>query len=300
METKEQKKKDTSKIYFLIAVIVALLGTNAYLFFQKNKSDKRIVTVSEERTALQAELEKLELELDQANTTTAHLSDDLKAKEEELKAKIAQLRVALNKGQLTARELEKAKEDVTQLRYFVTKYTKDIEALEQKNAVLTSERDSLRSEVDNVSRVAQNLSKANDSLNVKVREGAALKTSSIEIASFKVKSNGKETQVTRANTAQKIKVAFTINPNPIATKGMHDIYMRIIDPAGNLIIGEGGIFNANNQEFQYTYKTAVEYNGETKSYILDWTNRVPFESGTYSVILYADGATMGRGSFSLK
>ncbi|MFD1628900.1 hypothetical protein [Pseudopedobacter beijingensis] len=300
METKEQKKKDTSKIYFLIAVIVALLGTNAYLFFQKNKSDKRIVTVSEERTALQAELEKLELELEQANTTTIHLSDDLKAKEEELKAKIAQLRVALNKGQLTARELEKAKEDVTQLRYFVTKYTKDIETLEQKNAVLTSERDSLRSQVDNVSRVAQNLSKANDSLNVKVREGAALKTSSIEIASFKVKSNGKETQVTRANTAQKIKVAFTINPNPIATKGMHDIYMRIIDPAGNLIIGEGGIFNANNQEFQYTYKTAVEYNGETKSYILDWTNRVPFESGTYSVILYADGATMGRGSFSLK
>ncbi|WP_353133864.1 hypothetical protein [Pseudopedobacter sp.] len=300
MENQEQKKKDTNKIYFLIAVIVALLGTNAYLFFQKNKSDKRIVTVSDERTALQAELEKLEVELEQATTTTTQLSDDLKVKDEELKAKIAELRTALNKGQLTAGELQKAKEDIKQLRYFVTKYTDDIEILQQKNASLTSERDSLKATVSNVSRVAEDLSKANDSLNTKVKEGAAIKTSYVEIGTFRVRSNGKETQVTRANTAQKIKVAFTINPNPLAFKGMHDIYMRVMDPAGNLIIGEGGMFIANNQEYQYTYKTALEYNGEAKSYVVDWANRAPFEAGTYTVILYADGGTMGRGTFSLK
>src|SRR5690606_4876176 len=144
MENQEQKKKDTNKIYFLIAVIVALLGTNAYLFFQKNKSDKRIVTVSDERTALQTELEKLETELEQANTTGTQLSEELKSKDEELRAKIAQLRIALNKGQLTAGELSKAREDVKQLRYFVTKYTSDIDELEQRNAALTIERDSLK------------------------------------------------------------------------------------------------------------------------------------------------------------
>lgn len=301
MDNQEQKKKkDTNKIYFLIAVIVALLGTNAYLFFQKTKSDQRIVTVSDEKTALQTELEKLEAELDQANSATGELSEELKTKDEELKAKIIQLRDALNKGTLTAGELAKAREDVKQLKYFVSKYTNDIDDLIQKNAALTGERDSLKSTVNDVKQLATRLSRSNDSLNVRVKAGAALKTSAIDVMAFKIRSNGKETDVTRASTAQKIKVQFAINTNPIAEKGMHDVFMRILDPAGNLIIGEGGAFIANEQQLQYTYKTAIEFNGEGKTFMLDWTNRNAFERGTYTVILYADGYTMGKGTFSLK
>lgn len=300
MENQVQKKKDTNKIYFLIAVIVALLGTNVYLFFQKSQSDERVVTISDDKTALQTELEKLESELEQANNSTGELSEELKVKDEELKAKIAQLRKALNKGQLTAGELSKAKEDVKQLRYFVNKYTTDMEDLRQQNLLLAGERDSLKTTVNNVKQIADNLSKANDSLNVKVQAGAALKTSAIQIAAFRNRNSGKETLVTKANTAQKIKVSFSINPNPIAEKGNHDIFMRLIDPAGNLIIGEGGSFTANNQDLQYTYKTAIEFNGEAKTFTLDWMNRNAFEAGTYTVLLYADGYSMGRGTFALK
>ncbi|RKD19072.1 hypothetical protein BCY91_14465 [Pelobium manganitolerans] len=301
MDSQEQKKKkDTNKIYFLIAVIVALLGTNVYLYFQKNKSDQRIVTVSDEKTALQTELEKLEAELEQATSATGELSDELKLKDEELKAKIAQLREALSKGKLTAGELARAKEDVKQLRYFVTKYAKDIDDLTKKNQELAGERDSLKTTVSNVTQLADKLSRSNDSLNVRVKAGAALKTSSVDIVAFRIKNNGRETNVTRANTAQKIKVQFAINTNPIAEKGTHDIYMRVLDPAGNLIIGEGGTFMANDQTLQYTYKTAIEFNGEAKIFTLDWVNRNPFEPGNYTVILYADGYTMGRGTFNLK
>ncbi len=296
----QKKKKDTNKIYFLIAVIVALLGTNVYLFLQKNKSDQRVVTVGDQKDALRTELEKLETELDQANNSSGELSEELKVKDEELKAKIAQLRVALGKGKLTAGELAKAKEDVKQLRYFVGKYTDDIDGLIKKNNALTGERDSLKSTVNDVKQLATRLSKSNDSLNVRVKAGAALKTSAIDIMAFKIKSSGKEVDVTKANTAQKIKVQFTINTNPIAEKGLHDVYMRILDPAGNLIIGEGGAFIANDQQLQYTYKTAIEFNGEGKTYVLDWTNRNAFEAGTYTVILYTDGYTTGRGTFSLK
>ncbi|TKC00991.1 hypothetical protein [Pedobacter cryophilus] len=300
MENQGQKKKDTNKIYFLIAVIVALLGTNVYLFFQKNKSDQRVVTVNDDKTALQTELEKLETELEQANSSTGQLSEELKVKDEELKAKIAQLRVALGKGQLTAGELAKAKEDVKQLRYFVNKYTGDIDQLQKQNAMLTGERDSLKTTVTSVKQLADNLSKKNDSLFVKVKAGAAIKTSSLQIGAFRSRTSGKEIGVTKASTAQKIKVNFTINTNPIAEKGTHDIYMRILDPAGNLITGEGGTFVANDQELQYTYKTALEFNGEAKNFTIDWNNRSPFQVGNYTVILYADGYTMGRGTFALK
>lgn len=300
MENQGQKKKDTNKIYFLIAVIVALLGTNAFLYFKQNKSNERIVTISDEKTALQTELEKLESELEQANNSSGELSEELKIKDEILKAKIAQLRAALTKGTLTAGELAKAKEDVKQLRYFVGKYTNDIDGLIKQNQQLTGERDSLKTTVKSVKQLADNLIKSNDSLNYKVKVGAALKTTDVQIGIFRIKSSGKETEVTRANTAQKIKVNFTINANSLAEKGNHDVYMRILDPASNLIVGEGGNFIANDQNLQYTYKTALEFNSEAKNFTIDWVNRDAFKIGTYTVILYADGYTMGKGTFNLR
>lgn len=300
MENQSPKKRDTNKIYFLIAVIVALLATNVYLFLQKNKSDQRIVTVSDEKTSLQTELQKLETELEQANNSSTQLSEELKIKDVELRAKIAQLKTALNKGQLTAGDLAKAREDVKQLRYFVNKYTVDIDDLQKKNAMLTGERDSLKTTVTDVKQIAVKLGKANDSLNVKVKAGAAIKTSSVQTTAFKIRSNSKEAVVVKASTAQKIKVTFTVNTNPIAEKGSHDIFMRILDPSGNLISGESGVFTANDQELQYTYKTSVEFNGEAKTITLDWSNKNKFTIGDYTIILYADGYTMGRGTFNLK
>jgi hypothetical protein len=57
---------------------------------------------------------------------------------------------------------------------------------------------------------------------------------------------------------------------------------------------------ANDQNLQYTYKTALEFNGEAKNFNIDWVNQDTFKVGTYTVILYADGYTMGKGTFSLR
>ena len=82
---------------------------------------------------------------------------------------------------------------------------------------------------------------------------------------------------------------------------MHDIYMRIIDPDGNLLISDNGsMFVADDEELQYTYKTAVEFSNDGKVYTIDWTNPASFQKGTYTVVLYADGYTMGRGSVALR
>ena len=46
-------KRDSNKIYFLIVVIVALLGTNAYLFFRDKKANERIVTITDEKSQME-------------------------------------------------------------------------------------------------------------------------------------------------------------------------------------------------------------------------------------------------------
>ncbi|MBC7744279.1 MAG: hypothetical protein H7096_04190 [Flavobacterium sp.] len=296
-----QPSRNSNKIYFLVAVILALLGTNAYLFFKEKKSNERIVTISDEKSRMQTEIDKIEAELDNSNSTNIKLSEEMQKEQDLARAKISELRGALKKGTLNQGQLAKAQEDIKQLRYFVTKYTADISELKQQNAVLTTERNTLRSTVDSVLIKANDLEKVNEELNTKVKAAASIKTGNISIIPLRVRNNGKETDVTKASTTKKLRVNFSIVNNSIAEKGMHDIYIRIIDPDGNLLIADNGsMFMADDEELQYTYKTAVEFSNDGKVYSIDWTNPAAFQKGTYTVVLYADGYTMGRGAIALR
>lgn len=294
-------RKNSNVIYFLIAVVVALLGTDVYLYTQKNKSDTKIVYQNDEKTRLQTELDSLEAQIEQVNTGRAKMSVEMQAKNDSLRSKIKVLRSELAKGKLTVAELGKAQEDIKQLRYFVTKYTADIEELKKQNVTLTTERDTLKTNLATVNEKATTLEKQNQELDTKVKVASAIKIGSANVVAYKIKNSGKESDVTKAKQAQKIKINFTIASNAVAEKGLHDVYVRIIDPTGNLITPtDAGPFNADSQDLQYTYKTAIDFKDDGSGYTIDWVNAMPFQKGTYTVVMYADGYTMGKTEFILK
>lgn len=297
----QQPKKNSNVIYFLIAVVVALLGTDVYLYTQKNKSDVKVVYQNDEKTRLQTELDSLEAQIEQVNAGRAKMSVAMQAKNDSLRLKIRVLRSELAKGKLTVAELGKAQEDIKQLRYFVTKYTADIEELKKQNTTLATERDTLKTNLATVSQKATDLEQKNQELDTKVKVASAIKVATSDVVAYKVKNSGKESDVTKAKQAQKIKINFTVATNAVAEKGLHDVYIRIIDPTGNLITQtDSGTFNADSQDLQYTYKTSIDYRDDGSGYTIDWINPAPFQKGTYTVLLYADGYTMGKTSITLK
>jgi predicted RNase H-like nuclease (RuvC/YqgF family) len=300
-------KKNSNVIYFLIVVILALLGTDVYLYMKKNNSDEKIVYQNDEKTRLQTELDSLEAQVEQVNAGKTKMSVAMQAKNDSLQSKIKVLRVELAKGKLTQAELGKAQEDVKQLRYFVTKYTADIDELKKQNATLTTERDTLKTNLtavsqkaDNLSQQATTLQKQNQDLDNKVKIASALKVGIANVVAYKIKGSGKEVDVSRASPAKKIKINFTIASNAVAEKGPHDIFVRIIDPTGNLITAGGGAFNADGQDLQYTYRTSIDFKDDGSGYTIDWVNPAAFQKGVYTVLLYADGYTMGKTSLTLK
>jgi hypothetical protein len=118
---------------------------------------------------------------------------------------------------------------------------------------------------------------------------------------YKVKSNGKESDETKAKNVNKLKISFTVAGNQVAAKGTHDIFFRIIDPAGNLITAtDGGTFTADGTELQASYRPSIDFYDDGKTYTVDWMSQQPFQKGTYTIIMYADGYTMGKGSIFLK
>lgn len=294
-------KKNSNVIYFLIAVVVALLGTDVYLYTQKNKSDTKIVYQNDEKTRLQTELDSLEAQIEQVNSGRTKMTAQMQAKNDSLRTTIAILRKKLAKGQLTVAELGKAQEDIKQLRYFVTKYTADIEELKTQNTTLATERDTLKSNLATVNEKATALEQKNQELDTKVKVASAIKIGSANVVAYKIKNSGKEDDVTKAKQAQKLKINFTVASNAVAEKGLHDVFVRVIDPTGNLITPtDSGTFNADSQDLQYTYKTAIDFRDDGSGYTIDWLNAAPFQKGTYTILLYADGYTMGKTSITLK
>jgi predicted nuclease with TOPRIM domain len=297
----QEPKKNSNVIYFLIVVILALLGTDVYLYMKKNTSDQKIVYQNDEKTRLQTELDSLEAQVEQVNSGRIKMSVEMQAKNDSLKSKIKFLRIALAKGKLTQADLAKAQEDVKQLRYFVTKYTADIEELKKTNTSLANERDTLKTNLSTVSEKASTLEKQNQDLDTKVKVASALKVATTSVVGYKVKKNGKETDETKAKNVNKLKINFTVASNAVAAKGSHDVYIRIIDPTGNLITGnDSGTFNADGQELQSTYKTSIDFKDDGVNYTVDWTYASPFQKGTYTVLLYTDGYTMGKTGVTFK
>ncbi len=293
-------KVDRNKVVFLVIVITALLGINAYLYIKDKQQSSRFVTVSTEKERLNLEVEKIEAELDKVNSLNIVLNDKLTQEQKIARDKISELKSALQKGQLTQGDLDKAKQQIEELREFVKNYNDQIVRLEKENLYLKTERDSLKTSVNNYSEKAENLERENENLNAKVKVGAALKASNIKIEAYKVKSSGKNVLVTRASTANKLTINFAIVANPLAEKNYHKVYLRVFDPAGNLIANENNLFEINGQQMQYSSAIEFSYNDDETSYKIDWTNPKEFIKGNYSIILYADGYVMGKSQIELR
>ncbi len=301
MDIQNASKKDNNKIYFLLIVVLALFATNGILFFRNKKAQEQVLKLSDEKTLMQTEIDKIEAALDKSNNDYALLSEDMQQQQEQARVKIAELREALRKGELTKQELGSAQKEVEQLKELVNQYFAQIEELKKQNADLTNQRDSLKTTVGSVTERAQSLEKQNQELDKKVRAAAALKAIALKAIALKVKSSGKESSVSKSSTAKKLSIVFKLVENEFAEKGMHNVYIRVVDPENNTINGtNGNITLANGEEVNTSYNTAIEYANDSRLYTISWTNPNPFKKGIYSVLLYADGFLMGSTKVELK
>jgi cell division protein FtsB len=289
----QESKKSNNKIYLLLLVVLALFTTNAILYIRNKKADEQVVQLSDDKTRMQTEIDKIEADLDKANSNYAALSDSMKNEQATAREKIGQLREALRKGELTQKQLILAQEDVKQLRYFVTKYVADIEVLRQEN-------ESLKSSVTAANEQVRSLEGQNKDLNKKVSAATALKAFGVSVTAVRIKSSGKESTVSKADPAQKLNISFNLVDNDFAQKALHTIFMRVLDPSGNVVGATGTSILASGETIDFSYKTAIEFANDGRVYTLGWNNPGAFLKGQYTITMYADGYMLGTGKITLK
>jgi cell division protein FtsB len=304
MEVNQAPKKDTKKIYILLAVIVLLISTNIFLWMQKDQTETRFEQSTDEKEKLQLQLNQLEAELTETTANADSLNESLIAKDEELKAKVSQLQIALRRGNLSAAELERARNEIDQLRYYIKKYQDEISVLKQENEMLASENSGLKKTVETEQRKSSDLIDQNISLSNKVAVASLLKANSIVAKGFRMRSNGKESETDRVKTLEKIRVTFNLADNQVAPQGTREFYLRVVNPQGIAEVvtdANDSKFNADGSELQYSAKASFNFENKAgETYNIVWSKSSTITAGVYTLTLYADGASIGTTTITLK
>ena len=94
--------------------------------------------------------------------------------------------------------------------------------------------------------------------------GSILQTSNFLAQAIRVKSNGKQTETTRAGRANMLKGCFTLIENKIASSGNKYIYLRIISPEGSVLSlpSKEHIKTNNETQLEISAKREINYQND--------------------------------------
>ena len=202
-----------------------------------------------------------------------------------------------------AAEITRLKKELATVRAILRSYVLQIDSLNRLNAELTEENTRVRSELEASNQQNMQLTSSNQSLSEKVAIASQLNAANIDI--MMLVKNGKE-RTTHPHKigavglvkATGMKVKFVLSRNTTAQNGMRTIYVRIINPSGEVIPG-GGNCVVDGKNVACTAHEEIEYTGEERhmSMFVPKTTMMP---GRYVVQVIADGHEIGSRGIELE
>lgn len=300
-KAQDEKPKNSSKIYFFILAIVALLATNAYYAIRYKNLGKQVEVLNSEKSQLEIEIDRIEAELNRVTGENLELAAEFQEEHDSARALIAELRSQLDADpNISQDDLLKTQQEIRRLRSLVEQYSTDLESLKDENRELSAERDNLQNSISSITERVGELEAENSGLEEMVKSASVLKVSSMNITPQRANDNEQSDAETRARRTDKFRIHFTIANNPLAATGTHTIYYRITEPSGNLLT-DGSIFEVNNEEIQYTEAGIIDFQNDGKQHSIEWEPQdYKFQKGTYTVILYTTESILGRAAIVLK
>ena len=200
---------------------------------------------------------------------------------------------------VTEADILAAKKDVAQLKGDVSVLRTSLNELKMRNELLQRENMHLSDQVSSTGMKIDALSQENNNLKDKVIAASALKVSNIQVNGISVSKKGSIETETRARRVDQLQILFSIADNTLAKGGNKEVFIRVIDPSGNLFGDANNIFYVHGEKLQYTFKDVINFTNNGEEYQFLWPLD-KFKKGAYTVLLYNDNAIMGRAGVVLK
>ena len=313
----ESKKKDGIYV-FIIILLIAALGALGLLIANKNKN---LNQCSIEKASLESDMAGMEDMMGQyVGSEKGNIKEDLRSMlemyDDQLlknnankdsiqfqKDKITSLIQELdNNKKSSARQIYKYKKESETLRKIMKGYIQTIDSLNTLNVGLRTDLETTNKTLTNVSTERDELKEKTTKLESKVAAGARLNAFNIYTSGMKYKLDGSLKENETAGKVAKVRSCFTIGENAIAQSGTKNIYLQVITPDGKVLYQRSSnVINIDGANILYSDKKEIDYQNQSIDVCVYYdTNGADLVKGNYVVKLYADGAVIGKDSFTLK
>ncbi len=311
-ELEKDDKRQDKKRNILVIIIVLLVLLNGFFAFNHFRTQRKIQHTESKRNELDSlyklaiyDIEQAKEKLNLMKGKNAELDKKLIEKEKLLIEKQDYITALLNKNELSAIEILKARNLVNTLREDSNKYIEELAKLNKEMLLLKYEKDSLTEAVNNKISENEILLEDKNMLDAKVALASLLKPFNITGIGVRYRSGNQITETNVAKKTEKLKVCFDIPENKIAETGQKEIYVKIISPNGSTIAIESngsGVFTEaeTGEPIQYTIAAAFDYEQAQKNVCVFWQQNTNYTKGVYRIKLYQKNTFLSEGSFELR
>jgi hypothetical protein len=305
--TTTPQRSSNSKNIVIGLLAVALLGSWAYFLMKINRSDKEILSKTEEGVHYMSQRDSLEslykFTLDKYDSVTVannDLSGKLTGKQSEISKLKGEINSILKKKNATASELARAKTLIEELNSQIETLQAENARLTGENQTLTAEKAQLIVEKDTLTANLTTTQAEKKVLEETVDVGSTFSASNIAMTPIKQKGD-KEKETTTAKRVDKLVISFDVE-NRITKSGPADMYIIVTAPDGKVMSeATGGTFTTREEgDKSFTSKLTVPYEQGKRQNVQLPLTQDKFQVGDYKIQVYHNGFKIGEGVTTLK
>ena len=280
------------------AVCIVLIGVLVYMNTQmkarQEENEQMIEVLKMDKAEMENEYQQFAMQYNEMMTQINNdsLINQLSIEQERVQKLLQELKET---KATNAREIMRLKKELATLRAILKDYVMQIDSLNRENQALKVDNDKLRNQNERAQAHITDLSTEKEQLVEKVAIASQLNATNI----ITVAKNKKGKETNKISKAKKFAISFNIARNVTTQTGMRTIYVRIATPMGT-ILTNGGTFQYENRDLQYSISKEVEYTGEELPVTVYWDIAESLSAGEYRVDIFADGQNIGTSTFSVK
>lgn len=300
--------KGKSPILIVTIVLAVLLllavafGITQVVSLKSEVNEARLANeelqLDNEQLKLSNEFDMLNAEFQQYEDQAQRLSNDtILAKYTAAKAKVEQLMKEIKNEKVKSQaRINELQNEISTLKGLLRHYIAQIDSLNKENAGLKAENQEIRSQNERLNTRVEEVTRNNESLNQRMALAEKLNVTGVSLTALK--NNGKEEK--NITKAKQLMISFTIPQNNSTPVGEKTIWLRLVNPEGQLL-GSGGSFPFEGRSLAATARKVVEYAGDEVSGIrIYWDVNTTLTPGDYTVELFTDGYRLASRRFTMK
>ena len=295
IERREAQRKaggNLKGVVIVMAIVAACLAIAlVYVFSSKNKL---VGELNDEKAYLTEQL--VALQNDYADLTSEY--DNINFQLDSSREEIAQLIEKVRTTEATNRnKIRQYERELGTLRSIMRGYIQQIDSLNTLNRQLTADAASARQEAAASRRLNEELTQQVESLTDKVSVGSIIKARELRVDAY----NSGDKPTDRSARVARLLVSMTLVENDLAQRGPMRVYVRIFDPAGDLLLdGSGVSFVYGGELFEATASREVDYQGVDLDLGI-YVNNIPYYAkGIYYVEAFTDQSLLGTAELLLR